>query len=424
MKTTFTALGVSPVLNEALMAQGIQDPTPIQVLAIPEIMAGRDLIGEAQTGTGKTLAFLLPIFDLLDPALPHVQALILTPTRELAIQITAEAKKLAQHRTLRLLAAYGGQDIQAQIRKLEGAAQIVVGTPGRLLDHLRRGTISFDHLKCLVLDEADQMLHIGFQNEVEMILKRTPKNRQTLCFSATMPQNVKRLSLKHQKDPVHVAAQAPKVTLEDIEQFVVETTDRQKRNDLFDVLRKERPFMAILFCRTKYRADALHAAMIQEDFSCELLHGDLTQARREKVMKAFRKMEFHYLIATDVAARGLDIEGITHVINYDIPADAESYIHRIGRTGRAGEKGRAITFVAPKDKPELHQIESGIQQPLTRYALGKSETRHPESRHNTHSEEKPSKKGKTRQILDPKSKRRAENIAKNKARKSTFGKKR
>ena len=406
MKTTFSTLGVSTVLLDALTAQGIQNPTPIQAMAIPEIAAGRDLIGEAQTGTGKTLAFLLPIFEKVDPALPKVQALILTPTRELAIQITAEARKLAAYAPLHLLAAYGGQDIQGQIKKLQGSAQIVIGTPGRLLDHLRRGTLHFDDLKVLVLDEADQMLHIGFQNEVEMILKRTPARRQTLCFSATMPAGVRKLTHKYLKDPVHVAVPAPTVTLKDIEQFVVETTDRQKRHDLFAVLKKERPFMGILFCRTKYRADALFAAMSQEGFICELLHGDLTQAKREKVMKAFRKMEFQFLIATDVAARGLDIEGITHVFNYDIPADAESYIHRIGRTGRAGEKGRAFTFVAPKDKPEQRVIEDGIQLRLTHYSFDRPAVKH------TAPEPKA-------QPMESKSARRQQNIAKSKMRAKT-----
>lgn len=378
MKSNFETLGVSALLREALSSQGIQVPTPIQAMAIPEIAAGRDLVGEAQTGTGKTLAFLLPIFEKVDPQLPAVQALILSPTRELAIQITAEARKLAAFMPLNILAAYGGQDIQGQIKKLKGSAQIVIGTPGRLLDHLRRGTLHFDDLKVLVLDEADQMLHIGFQNEVEMILKRTPAGRQTLCFSATMPAEVRKLTHKHLKDPVHVAVPAPTVTLKDIAQFVVETTDRQKRGDLFAVLKKERPFMGIVFCRTKYRADALFAAMSQEGFSCELLHGDLTQAKREKVMKAFRKMDFQFLIATDVAARGLDIEGITHVFNYDIPPDAQSYIHRIGRTGRAGEKGRAFTFVAPKDKPEQRIIEDGIQMKLTHYQVERTSERRPE----------------------------------------------
>lgn len=405
VKSDFETIGVSAVLREALTAQGIQVPTPIQAMAIPEIAAGRDLVGEAQTGTGKTLAFLLPIFEKVDPNLPAVQALILTPTRELAIQITAEARKLAAFMPLHILAAYGGQDIQAQIKKLKGAAQIVIGTPGRLLDHLRRGTLHFDDLRVLVLDEADQMLHIGFQNEVEMILKRTPASRQTLCFSATMPAGVRKLTHKHLNDPVHVSVPAPTVTLKDIEQYVVETTDRQKRGDLFAVLKKERPFMGILFCRTKYRADALYAAMSQEGFSCELLHGDLTQAKREKVMKAFRKMDFQFLIATDVAARGLDIEGITHVFNYDVPADAESYIHRIGRTGRAGEKGRAFTFVAPKDKPEQRIIEEGIQLRLSHYHVERSA----ESRSETRTEAKATS-------VISKADRRQQSIAKSKKR--------
>jgi ATP-dependent RNA helicase DeaD len=366
MQSGFKAMGISPELLHALQDNGIETPTPIQTLAIPEIFEGRDLIGEAQTGTGKTLAFLLPIFDKIEPDLHHVQVLIMTPTRELAIQITAEAKKLAAYRPVKILAAYGGQDIVSQIRKLEGKAQIVIGTPGRLVDHLRRGTIDLSKLKILVLDEADLMLHMGFQTDLDAILKKTPSDRQTLCFSATMPQTVKHLAGRHLNRPKHVAVETPKITLDEIQQFLVETTDRAKQSDLFTLLKEERPFMAIIFCRTKRRADALYEAMSTEGFNCEVLHGDLTQAKREKVMKSFRKMHFSYMIATDVAARGLDIEGITHIINYDIPDDADSYIHRIGRTGRAGEKGRAVTFITPRDKNEVHLIENGIQMRIER----------------------------------------------------------
>lgn len=419
MQSGFKAMGISTELLLALKENGINAPTPIQILAIPEILDGNDLIGEAQTGTGKTLAFLLPIFDKIEPDLPYVQSLILTPTRELAIQITTEAKKLAVYKPVSTLAAYGGQDIASQIKKLEGKTQLVIGTPGRLLDHLRRGTLDFKHLKILVLDEADLMLHMGFQNEVEMILKKTPSTRQTLCFSATMPQKVKHLAGKYLNHPKHVAVEKPKITLDEIKQYVIETTDREKRNDLFTLLREERPFMAIIFCRTKRRADTLYESMSMEGFNCEVLHGDLTQAKREKVMKSFRKMEISYLIATDVAARGLDIEGVTHIFNYDVPEDAESYIHRIGRTGRAGEKGRAFTLIASKDKNEIHQIEQGIKMQLERRTMSKSKHRVLSSAHSKHlegpnKEQSHHPREKSKEIPNDKLKRRAENIAKNK----------
>lgn len=362
MYKSFKDFGIGEDLCDVLAIDGIQIPTPIQELAIPKILTGRDLIGEAQTGTGKTLAFLLPIFEAIDPTSDELQAMVVAPTRELALQITEEAKKLQRGRDIKILAAYGGQDIMAQMHKFEKNVHLVIGTPGRMIDHIRRGTLKPQQLKILVLDEADQMLHMGFLPDVEKLIEKTPESRQTLCFSATMPEGIRKLASRYMKHPDRVAVEAPTITLDTIDQRIIETTDREKPKALFQLLREEFPFMAIIFCRTKIRASKLMYAMTAEGFNCEELHGDLTQAKREKVMKSFRDLKIQYLIATDVAARGLDIDGITHIFNYDMPLDVESYIHRIGRTGRAGQSGRAYTFVTVKDKNMLSTIEKETDQ--------------------------------------------------------------
>ena len=364
MKTNFLNLGIEDELLRVLNENGIVEPTPIQEQTIPALLMGKDVIAQAQTGTGKTLAFVLPIMKKINMNRSHVQALVITPTRELAIQITAEAKKYAQVKNINILAAYGGQDVEQQIRKLKGNVHMVIGTPGRLLDHIRRKTINLSQLKMLVLDEADQMLHMGFLKEVESIILQTPKDRHTMLFSATMPAEIRSLASRYLKDYVQIQVESKNVTLDEIRQIVIETTDRGKEEALFKMLDQYRPFMAIIFCRTKRRASALNQALYQGGYNSDELHGDLTQAKREKVMKAFRNTEIQLLVATDVAARGLDIEGITHVFNYDIPQDVESYIHRIGRTGRAGQKGIAITFVSPKDYEALRNIEKGIKKTL------------------------------------------------------------
>lgn len=368
--TTFQSLGIREELAEVLRANGIVQPTPIQREAIPYAAAGTDLIAEAQTGTGKTLAFALPMLERINPGSDAVQGLILTPTRELAIQITAELKKLAPAVGARVLAAYGGQDVERQLRKLEGAVHLVVATPGRLLDHLRRGSISLGKLKVLVLDEADQMLHMGFLPEVEAILAQTPARRQTLLFSATMPQQVRQLAQQVLRNPQEVRIRAKQVTLSEIKQIVVQTTDRAKQDDLCKLIDQYRPYLAVVFCRTKRRASTLNQALQERGYAADELHGDLSQAKREQVMKRFREAKLQLLVATDVAARGLDVEGVTHVFNYDIPPDAESYIHRIGRTGRAGQTGMAVTFAAAKDRAALETIERGIRMTLPRRKLG------------------------------------------------------
>ncbi|MEV2837409.1 DEAD/DEAH box helicase [Paenibacillus larvae] len=363
----FAALGIDPPLTETLQKNGIITPTPIQKQAIPRILKGTDVIGKAQTGTGKTLAFILPLLQKIRADAPHIQGLIITPTRELALQITAELKKLtAAMEQVRVLAVYGGQDVEGQMNKLRRNVQIVVGTPGRLLDHIRRETIDLSRATALVLDEADQMLHIGFLGEVEEILAELSANRQTLLFSATMPKQVRSLAKRFMHQPETVEIQARQITVKEIRQLVVETTDRAKQRVLCTLLDEYRPFLAMVFCRTKRRAGTLNQALQAKGYISDELHGDLSQAKREQVMKKFREARLHILVATDVAARGLDVEGVTHVFNYDIPHDAESYIHRIGRTGRAGGTGLAVTLAAPKDRKYLEQIEKGIHLTLER----------------------------------------------------------
>ncbi|UIO42324.1 DEAD/DEAH box helicase [Brevibacillus brevis] len=371
----FLGLGIHKELIDALQANGINEPTPIQEKAIPVVLEGKDVIAQAQTGTGKTLAFVLPILENADPQATHVQALILTPTRELALQITAEVKKLTEKlEDIQVLAVYGGQDVNQQLRKLKGKIHVVIATPGRLLDHLRRGTIDLSQVSMFVLDEADQMLHMGFLPEVEDIMANTPFEKQTLLFSATMSEQVQSLAKRFMQKPENIKVQGKRITLDDIRQIAVETTDRAKQATLCSLLDEQRPFLAVIFCRTKRRASKLNAELQGLDYMSDELHGDLSQAKREDVMKRFREARIQYLVATDVAARGLDVEGVTHVFNYDIPEDVDSYIHRIGRTGRAKEKGTAFTLVAAKDWGQLREIEQGINLSLERREMDRGES--------------------------------------------------
>ncbi|HDK7136714.1 RNA helicase [Clostridium botulinum] len=368
----FKELGLSDSIIDVLKKQRIIEPTPIQEESIMLIKNGNDVIAEAQTGTGKTLAFLLPMFENISPDINAIQGLIITPTRELAIQITEEAMKLKEAKDLNILAAYGGKDIGSQIKKLKNNIHLVIATPGRLLDHLNRNTLNFKDLKTLVLDEADEMLLMGFKNDVRSIIENTPRKRQTLCFSATMNSEVKKLAYKNMRDPKLIIIEKEEVTLKNIKQVLIETTDRKKQEDLCKILDEENPFMAIIFCRTKRRVDTLEEALYKKGYNCEKLHGSITQPKRERIMRSFKNLEIQYLIATDVAARGLDITGVTHVFNYDIPENAESYIHRIGRTGRAGEKGYTFLFVAPKDEQTLGMIEREIKFKIPRKTLTNS----------------------------------------------------
>ncbi|TBL71208.1 DEAD/DEAH box helicase [Paenibacillus thalictri] len=364
MKQNFLSLGIGAVFSDALKTSGITEPTPVQQETIPLVMSGHDVIAEAQTGTGKTLAFVLPILEKIDTAKDEVQALIMTPTRELAIQITNELKKLAPLSGARVLAAYGGQDVERQIRKLDGAVHIVVGTPGRLADHLKRGAIHFGKLAFLVLDEADQMLNMGFLSDVENIITQSTSRRQTLLFSATMPAGVKNLAKRFMKAPRQVSLPGKRITLEEIEQTVVRTPANKKTDALCELIDRHNPYLAMVFCRTKTDAAALTAELIKRGYEADDLHGDLTQAKREQVMKRFREAKIQLLVATDIAARGIDVEGITHIYSFDIPHDAETYIHRIGRTGRAGQHGAAFTLMTDQEQRYLDLIEKGIKMKL------------------------------------------------------------
>ncbi|TCP20351.1 ATP-dependent RNA helicase DeaD [Scopulibacillus darangshiensis] len=359
---SFNHLGIRTEINQTLKANGIGTPTPIQEKTIPVLLTGKDVIAQAQTGTGKTLAFVLPILEMIDPAMSGIQALIITPTRELALQVTAEVKKMAAgfDEGINVLAVYGGQDVEKQMKKLKGPKHIVIGTPGRLLDHLQRGTIKLSSVSKLVLDEADQMLHMGFLNDVEDILQRTPSNRQTMLFSATMPGQIRSLARRYTRKPEDIRVENSRVTVEETKQIAVETTDRKKKETLCGLVDLYRPFLAIIFCRTKRRASTLNSGLKELGYESDELHGDLSQAKREQVVKRFRDAKIQLLVATDVAARGLDVEGVTHVFNYDIPHDVESYVHRIGRTGRAGGTGMAVTLFTAKDRSTLQMIEKGI----------------------------------------------------------------
>jgi ATP-dependent RNA helicase DeaD len=371
---SFKQLGVSEILNTLLQGQGIVKPTPVQEEAIPPLVEGLDVIARAKTGTGKTLAFLLPIMDKIHTERAYPQALIMAPTRELALQITEEARKLARHTDVKILAVYGGQDVEKQLRKLEAGRHLIIGTPGRLLDHMRRGTLDLSGIKMLVLDEADQMLHMGFLEDVETIITALPYRRQTMLFSATMPDPIKRLAANYMKEPLDIVIKSGSpIPLDNIRQQVVECSDRNKEEALKQLIERDRPYLAIIFCRTKRRVSKLNEALQEAGYDCDELHGDLSQGKREAVMKRFRDAKLQLLVATDVAARGLDVEGVTHVFNYDMPLDVDSYIHRIGRTGRAGGKGLAITFASPRESGGLHEIEQGISQRLDRRRYEKDE---------------------------------------------------
>ncbi len=369
LTTNFNSFDISSAAVELLAANGIAQPTEVQQASIPVLLKGDDAIVQAKTGTGKTLAFLLPIFEKLNLNVTGApQALIVAPTRELALQIATEARKLADaYEGVRILAAYGGQDVERQLRKLEGGCHLVVGTPGRLLDHMGRGTLDMTKIRTLVLDEADQMLHMGFLKEVEQIILATSPSRQTMLFSATIPDGIRRLSAQYMRKPHDIRVGTEEtVPLNLIRQLVVECTPRGKLAALNEYIERERPYLAVIFCRTKRRAAKLNEELQEMGYASDELHGDLSQNKREQVMKAFRDAKLQLLVATDVAARGIDVEGVTHVFNYDIPQDVEYYIHRIGRTGRAGGKGRAITFVTPHDRRELEQIERETGQNLPR----------------------------------------------------------
>lgn len=360
MPEDFFQIGIRRNITNELQKNGITEPTLIQQQTIPLLLKGRDVIAQGQTGTGKTLAFILPMLQRLNLKAPHIQGLIITPTRELAIQITAELNKYADLVGAMVLACYGGQDVERQIQRLR-ARHIVVGTPGRILEHIERGTIQLADVSMVVLDEADQMLHMGFLPDVEEILNKTSSKRQTMLFSATIPKHVRLLAKKYMKKPNHIQVQVnKKVTLDEIKQIVIPILEQKKTDVLAHLIDKFRPYLAMVFCKSKERAKELNEELMNRGYDCDELHGELTQAKRQQVMKRFREAKLQILIATDIAARGIDVEGVTHVFSYDVPRNSEGYIHRIGRTGRAGEEGMAITFVTPDEYEMLDKIEKGI----------------------------------------------------------------
>ncbi|MCX7779349.1 MAG: DEAD/DEAH box helicase [Negativicutes bacterium] len=369
MKDTcfFGNIQVSKKVASAITEMGFEEPSPIQSQTIPLVLAGHDVIGQAQTGTGKTAAFGIPIVEKLADT-RQLQALVLTPTRELAIQVSEELAKIGKFRRIKTLPIYGGQSIDRQIRALQFGVQVVIGTPGRLLDHIRRNTIKLNNVKMLVLDEADEMLDMGFIEDIESILQHVPAaNRQTLLFSATMPAPIISLAEKYMVDPVTVTVSKEQLTVPLIDQFYYETRD--KIEGLCRVLDAETTGKLIIFCRTKKGVSDLVSTLQARGYMVDGLHGDLSQSQRERVMKKFREGALEILIATDVAARGLDIENITHVINFDIPQDPESYVHRIGRTGRAGKKGIAVTFIEPREYRQLKIIEKAVKTRIFRRQL-------------------------------------------------------
>jgi ATP-dependent RNA helicase DeaD len=362
----FEELGVSPLIMKALQQMGFEEATPIQVSTIPLLMDGKDVIGQAQTGTGKTAAFGIPMIEKLVTNEKNVQALVVAPTRELAVQVAEELNRIGQTKGIRALPIYGGQEISRQLRSLKSYPQIVVGTPGRLMDHMRRRTLKLDEIKMVVLDEADEMLNMGFIEDIETILKEVPEQRQTLLFSATMPTAIQVLGRKFMKDAEMVRIQAKEMTVSLTDQSYIEVQERKKFDILCNMLDIHSPELAIVFGRTKKRVDEVFEALQKRGYAAEAIHGDLTQTRRDQVMRRFKQNQIDILVATDVAARGLDISGVTHVYNFDIPQDPESYVHRVGRTGRAGKTGEAITFVTAREMDHMRLIEKSIQRKILR----------------------------------------------------------
>lgn len=364
--TKFQDLGISPATLKSLKRMGFEEATPVQAQTIPLSLENKDLIGQAQTGTGKTAAFGVPMIDKVDKESNLIQGLVVAPTRELAIQVSEELYKIGYGKRIRVLAIYGGQDINRQIRALKNHPHIIVGTPGRILDHINRRTIRLDNIQTVVLDEADEMLNMGFIEDIEAILAQTPAERQTLLFSATMPAPIQRMAEKFMKTPEVIRVKSKEMTVPQIEQYYIEVQEKSKFDILTRLLNIQTPELAIVFGRTKRRVDELSEALNLRGYTAEGIHGDLSQAKRLSVLRKFKEGSIDVLVATDVAARGLDISGVTHVYNFDIPQDPESYVHRIGRTGRAGKTGVAMTLITPREKSYLAVVEKTIKRKMER----------------------------------------------------------
>jgi len=371
---SFADLALSASVLKSLEKVGYETPSPIQARIIPYMLEGRDVIGQAQTGTGKTAAFALPLLSRLDPARKLPQVLVLTPTRELAIQVAEAFQRYGSGlEGFHVLPIYGGQDYKTQLRQLRRGPQVIIGTPGRVMDHMRRGTLKLEALSCLVLDEADEMLRMGFIDDVEWILEQTPEQRQIALFSATMPAVIRRIAQKHLDDPEQVTIQVKTSTAENIRQRYWFVNGTHKLDALTRILEAEEFDGMIVFVRTKSATVELAEKLEARGFSAAAINGDLSQALRERTIEHFKKGKIDILIATDVAARGLDVDRVTHVVNYDIPYDTESYVHRIGRTGRAGRTGDAILFVSPREKRLLGNIERATRQKVEEMQLPSTE---------------------------------------------------
>jgi ATP-dependent RNA helicase DeaD len=355
--STFADLGLAPDILDAIHDVGYEAPSPIQEQAIPPLLEGLDVIGQAQTGSGKTAAFGLPMLQYVDPGEHEVQGLVLTPTRELCIQVTQALRTYGKRKGVDVVAVFGGAPIRTQQAQLRAGGQIVVGTVGRVKDLISRHSLMLHACRFVVLDEADEMLDLGFLEDVERILSLTPSSRQTALFSATMPAEIRRLADQYLYHPVTVKVQTATLTVETVEQFALEVKPREKPDRLVEVLQSERPEQAIVFVRTKIRCDQLYRTLRDRGMNVKALHGDMTQGARDGVMISFKDGRLPLLVATDVAARGLDIAGVSHIINYDVPTSPDVYVHRIGRTGRVGRSGRAITFFEPRQQREIQAIE-------------------------------------------------------------------
>ena len=368
--TTFTDLGLQDSLLAALRDVGYDSPSPIQEQAIPPLLEGLDVIGQAQTGSGKTAAFGLPMLQYVDPAESDVQGLVLTPTRELCIQVTQALRAYGKSKGVDVVAVFGGAPIRSQQSQLRAGGQVVVGTVGRVKDLISRHSLMLNACRFVVLDEADEMLDLGFLEDVEKILSLTPSSRQTALFSATMPPAIRRLADQYLYDPVTVKVKTDTLTVDTVEQFSLETAPRDKTEALATVLEDERPDQALIFVRTKVRADQLFRTLRDRGMNVRALHGDMSQGARDGVMITFKGGHVPLLVATDVAARGLDISGISHVINYDVPMSPDVYVHRIGRTGRVGRSGRAITFFESRQARDIEAIENHAGVKLSPWVKG------------------------------------------------------
>lgn len=347
----------------ALQDMYIENPTDIQSKVIPKMRKGKDILAHAQTGTGKTLAFLIPILESIPDISSGIKSLIIVPTRELSNQITDVLKYFQKYRSLSVVNASGGHNITTQIQKLSSNTDIVVGTPGRVLDLLRNGNINFKNIDSFVIDEMDQILAFGFLEDVILLMNKTPRKKQVCMFSATVSQDVKKLSKQFMLNPIYLTAERGEVVLDNISQLIVQTKDSRKLSSLIYSIEKINPFMCMIFCNSKKNAEKLYSDFIHHQYkNMELLHGEMSQNKRENILKKFRELKVQYLITTDLSARGMDIEGVSHVINYDIPRDVEYYIHRIGRTGRMNQIGYAISFVTEKDIANMKKIQKRIKK--------------------------------------------------------------